>query len=120
MNAARLALVAVAFAAIPMSGCGTFCNLASRDPELYGGVKKDFEFLAAAKPASSEGGDPRGLLIALGIWGADVACSFAADTLTIPVIRRWEAIRSRERESSKVPLPPSASAGQPGVTQTNP
>jgi hypothetical protein len=113
MTAARLALLVVAFSSVSLSGCGTCCNLASHEPEPYGGVRLDFKLLGCAantKPDSVQSGDPIGLLVVLGIMGTELACSFAADTLTLPLIRRWEAKRSRERGDSDVPVSSSASA----------
>lgn len=107
MEKARLALVCAALAAIALSGCGTLCNFASGSPEPYGGVKKDLEFAATPGPGC---GDALGSLIFLGIWGADVACSGVADTLTLPIIRRREAKLMRERSAPDICKPFSGGA----------
>jgi uncharacterized protein YceK len=96
----RAALLAAAVA-VPSSGCGTVCNLASKSPDNYGGVQRDIKFAADASTnggllsgENSGSGTPLGensaggALIALAIlavYGADLSLSFVADTLTLPL-----------------------------------
>jgi uncharacterized protein YceK len=83
---------------IPLSGCGTAFNLASGDPDNYGGVQRDLRFasdvtanggLWPGRDSSGAGGGGKGeAVVALGIlalYGADVGLSFIGDTVTLPL-----------------------------------
>jgi uncharacterized protein YceK len=89
---ATLLLAAVAALAC---GCGTICNLATGNPDNYGGVQRDLQF---AQDVSVGGGifkgdgaalsGTGGAVIAAGIlvlYGADLSLSFCGDTVTLPL-----------------------------------
>jgi uncharacterized protein YceK len=86
----------VALAALCASGCGTILNLASGDPQIYGGPQADVMFAltpgnwgSETPPASSRDGNP----IGEGIAGAfpfllvlaDFPLSLVGDTFTLPL-----------------------------------
>jgi hypothetical protein len=90
-------LLSIALSAIPVSGCGTVRNLKSDYPRAYGGVANDLGAVGAAADSSGpsvpifpEGtnGDPRALLLGLGILlgvgVTEVCASSIADTLCLP------------------------------------
>jgi uncharacterized protein YceK len=89
MKGVRGPLLAGAVAVL-LSGCGTVCNLASGNPDNYGGVQRDLQF---ASDATDRGGlcRPRpgdtgwGAACVLALYGADLSLSFVADTLTLPL-----------------------------------
>ena len=93
MKGTRGMLLAAALV-VPLSGCGTVCNLASADPDNYGGVQRD---LKVADDASAnggflsgiQGGDARGgafmAAFVLALYGADLTLSVVGDTLTLPL-----------------------------------
>jgi uncharacterized protein YceK len=97
MRGTRGALLAVG-GAVLLSGCGTAFNLASGNPDNYGGVQRDLK-LASDTTANggiwtgpghfeTGGGGAGEALLAMGIlalYGADVGLSFAGDTVTLPV-----------------------------------
>jgi hypothetical protein len=72
------------------SGCGTVCNLASEQPEVYGGLKRDLTVVAGVGNSSghpvSLGSDPRVFLVLLALGGAEFGASFVGDTLSLPLI----------------------------------
>ncbi len=80
----------LAAAAVLLSGCGTVCNLASGNPDNYGGVQRDLQF---ASDAPDKGFFYRArpwdtgwtAACALALYGADLSLSFVADTLTLPL-----------------------------------
>ena len=97
MRGTQGALLAAA-GAVLLSGCGTAFNLASGDPDNYGGVRRDLKFAddATAKGGLWTGGGSTGgrrergeeALVALGmlaLYGADVGLSFVGDTVTLPL-----------------------------------
>jgi uncharacterized protein YceK len=97
MKGTQRALLAAAML-IPLSGCGTVLNLASGNPDNYGGVQRDLNF---GKDATDKGGfwtgpgrpetgggsaeDTWGAGALLALYGADVGLSFLGDTLTLPL-----------------------------------
>jgi uncharacterized protein YceK len=94
----RAALLAAALA-VPPSGCGTVLNLASRSPDNYGGVQRDFQFAADATAkggilsgagngsGTSVGGNSgEAALAVLALYSADLALCFVADTITLPLV----------------------------------
>jgi uncharacterized protein YceK len=80
----------VAICLATLTGCGTVRNFAGGAPEVYGGVKKDVEFVMTPGPGltyTSGTGTRIGVgVLALGLMLADISLSFVADTLTLPVI----------------------------------
>jgi uncharacterized protein YceK len=78
------------------SGCGTVCNLASDNPQPYGGVTRDLDFLA--KPGHlGRSNNGTGAALVLSLWGADVCVSAVCDTLTYPLFVLREG-QKREAE----------------------
>jgi hypothetical protein len=49
MRGKKMVLVVLLLAAVGLNGCGTVCNLAGREPEIYGGLGKDFEFASTPR-----------------------------------------------------------------------
>ena len=86
MKATR-AVVFVTIAAVLLSGCGTVCNFATGDPEIYGGVQKDIVF--AMTPPNPEkfpqAKQDKGAIALVVLVFADMCFSFFADTLTLPL-----------------------------------
>jgi uncharacterized protein YceK len=80
MKGMHAAVFAAAVAAL-LSGCGTVRNLASGDPDVYGGVQKDLELVQTPPPQGQRGGGA-GLVL---LMGAEICCSAVADTLTLPL-----------------------------------
>jgi uncharacterized protein YceK len=81
MKKTCLVLVAMASLAVSGSGCGTVRNLASSDPERYGGVAKDIEYMGTPQSGS---GKSHPLVIA--VLGGELCASCVADTLTLPYV----------------------------------
>jgi uncharacterized protein YceK len=73
----------VALATVALGGCGTIRNFSSGDPELYGGVQKDIEFIET--PRTAKGGVGVNTMTLALFVPADLCLSFVADTLTLPV-----------------------------------
>ena len=79
------ATIGAALAALCLSGCGTILNLASKDPEPYGGIKRDIELATTPRVSFTEtNGKAAGGLMCF--WLADLSCSAVADTLTFPFV----------------------------------
>jgi uncharacterized protein YceK len=77
--------VLAAIAAASLGGCGTIRNFAHGDPDIYGGVQKDVEFIQTPRTAVGGGVSyPRGPFLAA-LVSADVGLSLVADTLTLPL-----------------------------------
>jgi uncharacterized protein YceK len=111
MKGTRGALLA-AVMLLPLGGCGTALNLASGDPDNYGGVQRDLKF---ADDTSAKGGlmsgksegvgidKGRAALPILALYCADVGLSFVGDTLTLPLAaylrHRHEAATGHEADS---------------------
>lgn len=75
----------VLVASLLTSGCGTILNLRSGDPNVYGGVAKDVEFIMTPQNLGGEGGgDPAILMLMAG----EVGLSLVGDTLTLPLVIR--------------------------------
>jgi uncharacterized protein YceK len=73
----------VALATVAMGGCGTIRNFAGGDPDIYGGVQKDIEFIET--PRTAKGGVGVNTMTLALFVPADLCLSFVADTLTLPV-----------------------------------
>src|SRR5215469_5715497 len=90
MQRARAA-VFVAIAAVSLGGCGTILNFATGDPDIYGGVQKDINFMQTPRQngsvvgSTTGGGKYPGGLVMFGAVGADACLSLIADTLTLPI-----------------------------------
>src|SRR5262249_7527664 len=83
------ALVFVTIAAILLSGCGTVCNFATGDPEIYGGVQKDIAFIMTPPgpdqvPRVNES-PGKAAVFYVAVVFADACLSLVADTLTLPL-----------------------------------
>ena len=100
MRTVRIALLVLP-AVFLSNGCGTIRNLRSGDPDVYGGVKKDVEFIQT--PGS--GGGPELLVI----MAAETGLSLIADTLTLPLVVR---MRQNEQTSDDKAQPTSDEAGK--------
>jgi uncharacterized protein YceK len=110
----------VALAALCASGCGTILNLASGDPQIYGGPQADITI--ALTPNTAPGDPPaaawpEGSPIAEGIsacWPfllllADVPLSLVGDTVTLPL-----AISMRQNKHPRAD-PPALAGGVPAA-----
>jgi uncharacterized protein YceK len=94
MKGTRGVLLAAAMV-ISLSGCGTVCNLTSRDPDNYGGVQRDLKFaddatangglLSGASGGGGGTGDGWAAVFVLALYGADLTLSIVGDTLTLPL-----------------------------------
>jgi uncharacterized protein YceK len=70
-------------AAVCQGGCGTILNFAKGDPDIYGGVQKDIQFIQT--PRAGGGGvgvNPSSLVLLVPV---DACLSLVADTLTLPL-----------------------------------
>jgi uncharacterized protein YceK len=94
MKTARIAALVV-IPAFLASGCGTISNLSSGDPDVYGGVQKDVNYIQTPRAANYVSSPAPGLpnvavnkggafLLALAV--ADTGLSLVADSLTLPVV----------------------------------
>jgi uncharacterized protein YceK len=79
-NTRTVLFVALAFVALV--GCGTVRNLATGDPEIYGGVQKDIEIIQTPPPRSGVGINPMTLAL---FTPVDLCLSLVGDTLTLPL-----------------------------------
>jgi uncharacterized protein YceK len=119
-------ILLLAMSAVCLTGCGTVCNLASKDPQPYGGLAKDVDWFET--PHSANGGSSsRGGAILLGLCGCEFASSGVADTLTFPLILCYEALIAHENAKnegnySKLPVEYSvgAVAAPPAPTSAKP
>jgi uncharacterized protein YceK len=71
------------------SGCGTIVNLRSSDPEVYGGVAKDVEFIMTPQALGGGGTGDLGVLM---LMAGEVGLSLVGVTLTLPVVIRKKRI----------------------------
>jgi uncharacterized protein YceK len=74
--------VLVALAGVSASGCGTIRNLASQDPEIYGGVQKDVAVIQTPPARSGVGISPTTVAMFMPV---DLGLSAVGDTLTLPL-----------------------------------
>jgi uncharacterized protein YceK len=72
----------VALAVVALVGCGTVRNLATGDPEIYGGVQKDVEIFQT--PPAKSGILINPMTLAL-FTPVDLCLSLVADTVTLPL-----------------------------------
>ncbi len=119
-----------ALAALAACGCGTICNLASGDPQIYGGPQKEIAVIFTPQDASekclfppvtvnSGGSDSPweavGACLPLALVLADLPLSVVGDTLTLPLavyLRQNQQLRA-ERTSSGKPASTQADSPQP-------
>jgi hypothetical protein len=76
----------VAMSALWLSGCGTICNLASKNPQVYGGIQGDIEcvkHLDHLGPSSASG---KSVLFLFLLLPAEGSLTLAGDTLTLPLV----------------------------------
>jgi uncharacterized protein YceK len=108
----------VATAVSLLGGCGTVFNLASKDPEIYGGPQKDFQFMMTPRnggatqavavwplPSGSASTGAPAWLFPLVL--ADIPLSFIGDTLTLPL-----AVYLRQNEHPREDATQAPSSGQ--------
>jgi hypothetical protein len=128
MKWARAALLAAAMA-VPSGGCGTARNLASGEPDNYGGVQRDLQFAAEAgagggllagadsAPAGESGKYSGGGVLAfafLGLYAADLSLCCVGDTLTLPLVMY---LRQRREDASAGRAVPAGPSGGPRPAQ---
>jgi hypothetical protein len=89
-----------AISALCLTGCGTIGNLASKDPQPYGGLAKDVEWFDTPHSVLNGGSSSKGGLVGLGLCGCELASSGVADTLTFPLILCYEALIAHENAKS--------------------
>lgn len=75
MKTTQIALL-LALAAVSLCGCGTVFNLVGKDPQAFGGVQKDLDFIDTPNHLGKAG---------IVVY-ADVPLCFVADTLTLPLV----------------------------------
>jgi uncharacterized protein YceK len=92
MKRAWIAVLA-AIAAVSPGGCGTIRNFAHGDPDIYGGVQKDVEFIQTPRTGVGGGVSYQAGAVLAVLVVADVGLSLVADTLTLPL-----AIYMRQNE----------------------
>jgi hypothetical protein len=89
MRTTSVPLSLAAVSVLVLAGCGTVANFATLKPKVYGGVDQDITFFSEQPPrglnSGSAGGNPKGVLILLGLLPAEFCCTFVADTLTLPI-----------------------------------
>ena len=84
----KMLLVMVALWAMLASGCGTILNVSSGDLFPYGGVARDFAFIASATDSStsSTSAGKGGAVALLILLPTEVSLSFFGDTVTLPLM----------------------------------
>ncbi len=98
----------IVFALAAAAGCGTVVTFTDPEPNFYGGIKWDWNNIAAiGGPMGPCSGGPLGVLIGI----IDLPLSFVFDTLMIPV----HAVRC-SRENERAPAHPPEPAGTTHVT----
>jgi hypothetical protein len=109
-----LMVAAVTFAALLSGGCGSICNLVSKDPQVFGGPVLDAEVLT--KPRRDYAPPPQNAdAILVACVAADMVASCAVDVATIP-LALWLRRKTPEEDCSRTsdprvvapsPAPPS-------------
>jgi uncharacterized protein YceK len=112
-RAAFLALLAIVSAGL-VAGCGSICNYASGDPEVYGGPQFDIQ---CALTPTNNATDGKGAAILAGLLCADVGLSFVFDTLTLPLTLY---LRHREYNAGEQPPGTMSVADQASKAQERP
>jgi uncharacterized protein YceK len=110
-----------ALTAVALVGCGTIRNLAGGDPDIYGGVRRDFRFIQTPQSVSGVGVNPMTLAL---LAPADLCLSLVADTLTLPLavyLRQNDPTGDSEGvPNGKSGPADSASPGAPGGSPQSP
>jgi uncharacterized protein YceK len=110
MRQTLLAVVLVTVA-VASSGCGTVCNLFTKDPEVYGGVAFDLKFIASPRDtplSTSSGSNGQGAVLLLALIPAELCLSFVGDTLTLPL-----TIHLRQSDASALDIASSVGSTPP-------
>jgi uncharacterized protein YceK len=98
------------------NGCGTVRNLASGDPDIYGGTQKDVK-LVMTPGALRNSGNPVGITVGPILAAAvvaDVGLSAVADTVTLPLVIGMRQNKNGSNESR------DAAGSTTGSPQGNP
>lgn len=85
------------------SGCGTILNLASGDPDVYGGLQKDVNYIQTPRSGGTSGvnvGGQAGMILFAAV-AADTGLSLIADTLTLPLVFSMRYIEPVKKEESE-------------------
>jgi uncharacterized protein YceK len=115
------ALLTMASFALSSNGCGTVCNLLSKEPKPYGGLATDAAVLGSMGPFPAGSGG-KGALVLLAFCGCELCATGLADTLMLPYFyyrAKRDLAKARSAEDGDLPerywdLPPQYSVG--GVT----
>jgi hypothetical protein len=77
-----------ALTALCLNSCGTIANLASKDPQVFGGLQKDAELLTGVHPSPTPvvHGDGRAVLFFLALVAAEPCLTLVGDTVTLPLV----------------------------------
>ena len=119
----KVSIAALAMIAILSNGCGTICNLKSGDPEVYGGIRKDVDYMmtppaSGNNQASGSGGSAAGILV---ILTAEMGLSLVADTLTLPlVVRKRHKEQAGESEANPAGAEKESSSGRSPIRAPSP
>ena len=112
----RQRVLVLALAAFLANGCGTICNLSTRDPEVpFGGLQMDLGWLGAALDSSPSTASPPSDKSIDKSWVVllpfEVALSAVGDVVTLPIAlyRKRKAYGPRDKETA----PPASDAPQP-------
>src|SRR5204863_2158841 len=92
MIAKRFACIALLLTTVAVAGCGTACNLLGPRPVPYGGVSCDLATAAGRSGCHIHVRGWRSTLLLLGLGAAELACTAAGDTMTLPLV---EALNRR-------------------------
>jgi hypothetical protein len=83
------------FLAVLTSGCGTVCNLASNNPQPYGGIARDVEWVSKNFRFSGKE-NAGGAALAVGAVATEMGLTGLADTLTWPLVASLHTQRSEQ------------------------
>lgn len=88
-------------------GCGTVVNLASDNPTVYGGVRRDLETASTLKiPIEGKSqSDAIGAAVILGVCVGELLVTATADTLTAPYLAYRNGKKAREETRESMALP---------------
>jgi hypothetical protein len=103
-------VVVVAALAVLQGGCGSVCNLASKDPRVFGGPLIDAQVLTTPPPDGASPPSGNGAAYLVAIIAADMAISCAVDAMTIPLallLQRESGNESCSRADNQIALAPS-------------
>lgn len=97
---AILIVALTVIASLMTSGCGTVLNLRSGDPDVYGGVQKDWKFFMT--PVFDGAGCSGEVFFPL-LVAADAGLSLIADTLTLPLVIHMRHVDQEEDKNENEP-----------------